>query len=488
VAIVALAAGLVLSPRITVTLAVAAVTLLFVFTTMVRLVYLYRGYRIVRSRLSPPAILPREPPRYTVLVPLYHEANVVAPLCDALAALSYPSERLEVLLLVEHDDPETYAACAAHLRPSWRIIVVPEGVPRTKPRALNVGLAHASGELVTIFDAEDRPEADQLAKAAEAFDRLPPKVAALQARLDFYNQGQNPLTKWFTCEYLTHFGLYLEGIAGYRHPMPLGGTSTHFRTDAIRAIGGWNAWNVTEDCELGMRLAAEGFDSLVLDSVTWEEAVPRPRAWVLQRSRWVKGFAQTGLVLLRRPIKTARAMGPVRYGSSLAVVASVPATLCAQIVFWATLCAYILLHTFVGSVHAIKAVFPEPFLTLGLASLLFGNFAILLAFVSAVYERGRFELVRWSVVVPVYWLFMSVAAWKGVLQLFRRPHFWEKTTHGMAAEPAAATSERPSLVPLPTTQEGDANGVPPYAPSANGRGDADRAPTAPEDRVEDLSG
>ena len=475
-------------PVVTVQFCVGALTLLFVSTTLVRLVYLYRGYRVARSNVPRPVELPDPLPRYTVLVPLYHEANVVAPLCDALAALEYPPEKLEILFLVEHDDPETYLACTENARPDWRIITVPEGHPRTKPRALNVGLAHATGELITIFDAEDRPEPDQLAKAAQAFDYLPPIVAGLQARLDFYNEGQNAITKWFTCEYLTHFGLYLRGIAECWHPMPLGGTSTHFRTAVIRKVGGWNAWNVTEDCELGMRLAAEGFDCLTLDSVTWEEAAPRPRTWILQRSRWVKGFAQTGLILLRRPIRTARAMGPLSYGSSLAVVASMPVTLCAQLMFWLVLGAYTLLHTSGGDVHFIKAVFPEPFLTLGLASLLLGNFAILLAFVSAVYSRGRYELVGWALFVPVYWLFTSIAAWKGVLQLVWRPHFWEKTAHGMAEEPATPVSERPSA-PLPgvAPETGDADGIPLLAPTTNGAGVATNGASAgSQDHVEDL--
>ncbi len=482
-AILALAAGLVRRPVATVTLGVAALTLLFAFTTLVRLVYLYRGYRTVRGRASRPPQLPEDPPRYTVLVPLYHEANVVPALCDALARLDYPPDKLEVLVLVEHDDPETHVACTESVRPGWRIITIPEGQPRTKPRALNVGLASATGELLTIFDAEDRPEPDQLVKAAEAFHRLPAYVAGLQARLDFYNQGQNPLTKWFTCEYLAHFGLYLQGIAAYRDPMPLGGTSTHFRTDVLREVGGWNAWNVTEDCELGMRLAAEAYDCLTLDSVTWEEAAPRLRTWILQRSRWVKGFAQTGLVLLRHPIETARAMGPVRYASSLVVVASMPVTLCAQLVFWITLCAYFLLHSTGGDVHYIKAVFPEPFLTLGLTSLLLGNFAILLAFVSAVYERRRYELIKWALVAPVYWLLMSIAAWKGVLQLFRRPHFWEKTAHGLAVEPATAQAAvaLPKGVRQPVTRRAQL-----YAPSANGNSGAEPA-VGEEDRSKDLT-
>jgi cellulose synthase/poly-beta-1,6-N-acetylglucosamine synthase-like glycosyltransferase len=219
--------------------------------------------------------------------------------------------------------------------------------------------------------------------------------------------------------------------------MPLGGTSTHFRTEAVRRVGGWDAWNVTEDCELGMRLAAAGYAARTLDSATHEEAVPALRAWIRQRSRWVKGFAQTALTMTRAPVRSARAMGVRRYLAALVTVAGVPVVLMSQLVFWLLLWLYAGLRAAGADVSWIEAAFPAPLLMLGMLLLLVGNFAVLLAHVSAVYQQERYDLVRYSLLLPAYWLLASLGAWKGVSQLVSRPHFWEKTSHGHAVEPAA---------------------------------------------------
>lgn len=439
----------------------ATATFAFLATTILRVTYLVKGYRTRAQGDDDAGSLPTaySLPVYTVLVPIYREANVVQALLSALARLDYPFDRLEVLLLVEHDDPETRQVCERHLRPGWRVITVPAGRPRTKPRALNVGLAHASGEFLTIYDAEDRPEPDQLRKAVRVFTEQPESVACLQARLDYYNADQNLLTRWFACEYATHFGLYLEGMAALGHALPLGGTSTHFRSEALRAVGGWDAWNVTEDCELGMRLVAAGYRSQMLDSVTWEEAVPVLRRWVRQRSRWVKGFAQTALVLLRRPFRTMRAMGLRRYAAALVSVGGVPVVLVTQVFFWSLLWAYVGLRASGADVSSIEALFPEPFLSFGMVSLLVGNFAVLLAHVGVVYQQRRYELVRYALFIPVYWLLTSIGAWRGIAQLVHRPHFWEKTMHGLATEDRAAL-RIPAASPPPFPAATSLNGAP----------------------------
>jgi hypothetical protein len=437
---VAVAVAIVFGPRPVAVVVIAAGTLVFTLTTVARLAYMWRGAQ-GPDAVDPADITDPGLPRYTVLVALYHEAEVVDALCEALARLEYPEDLLEVLLLVEHDDPDTARACELAQRPGWRVLVVPPGVPRTKPRALNHGLEHATGELLTIFDAEDRPDPDQLLKAVAELRRRPSEVAALQARLDFYNARQNHLTRWFACDYATHFGRYLEGIGRLGHPLPLGGTSTHFRTAVVREVGGWDAWNVTEDCELGMRLAAAGYRAETLASTTWEEAVPRLGTWVRQRSRWVKGFAQTGLAILRSPVATARAMGARRYLAALLTVGGAPVVLMLQLVSWALLGTYAALRLTGGDVGPIEAVFPEPLLSISIVLLLCGNFAILLAHVAEVYREGRYYLVAHAIALPLYWLLASIAAWRGVAQLVRRPHHWEKTQHGLA--PAA-----PAVLPV----------------------------------------
>jgi cellulose synthase/poly-beta-1,6-N-acetylglucosamine synthase-like glycosyltransferase len=435
------ASGFAIAPAAAGTIVVLLFTLSFLASTGYRIACYRKGYRrLERGHAAP---LPDALPSYTVMTALYREANVVPELLDALNALEYPRDRLEVLLIVEEDDPDTEEACRANLRDGWRVIVVPPGHPKTKPRALNVALEEATGELLTIYDAEDRPAPGQLIAAAGAFAVGAPELAAVQARLDFYNEDDNLLTRWFACEYATHFGLYLEGVAAYGHPVPLGGTSTHIRTSAVRAVGGWDSWNVTEDCELGMRFAASGLRVDTLDSVTGEEAVPKLRPWIRQRSRWIKGYTQSSLVMLRSPVATARAMGVREYAAALAGVACTPIVLLAQPVFWATLWGYIILRGAGVDVTPIERLFPGPLGTLAIASLLFGNFAVVLAHVAVLYERRRYSLVRYAVFIPVYWALTSVGAWVGVTQLLYRPHFWAKTTHGQSARAQAEATPAP---------------------------------------------
>jgi cellulose synthase/poly-beta-1,6-N-acetylglucosamine synthase-like glycosyltransferase len=444
----ALLAGFIVKPVLAASALVGFFVVVFLITAAYRCAYFLTA---TRSREQPRPTSPRPGtlPLYSILVPLYREANVVRQLVDALTRIDYPQDRLEVLFLVEQDDPETREALEEGLPEGWRIIVVPPGKPRTKPRALNVGLPHVRGELFTIYDAEDRPDPDQLLKAVAAFEHLPDEVACLQARLDFYNSHQNHLTKWFTCEYATHFGLTLKGMARHRHPLPLGGTSTHFRTSVVRMLGGWDAWNVTEDCELGMRLAAAGFEVDMLDSITWEEALPVLRRWFRQRSHWIKGYLLTGLVLLRTPLRTGRAMGWGRFAASLANVGGTGLVLLFWPLFWLLLWIYIGLRLGGVDVTPIEAAFPGPILALGITSLLLGNFVVLLAHVSAVYNLGRYDLVRYAITIPFYWAFSTVGGWIGATQLVSRPHFWAKTTHGLAGE--TVEEPPPSAVEVPST-------------------------------------
>ena len=229
-------------------------------------------------------------PLYTLLIPLYREANVIPQLARALLRLDYPHDKLQILLIVEADDAETIAAARdLERRGPFEVIVVPSGKPRTKPRACNYALNFARGALTVIYDAEDRPERDQLQKAASAFRTLPPNVACLQARLSFYN-ADNVLTRLFTIDYLIWFCSLLPGLDRLKVPMPLGGTSNHFRTEILRKLGGWDPFNVTEDADLGVRIAQLRGRVRMLDSTTYEEATSSVPAWLKQRSRWMKGY------------------------------------------------------------------------------------------------------------------------------------------------------------------------------------------------------
>ena len=368
-------------------------------------------------------------PVYSILVPLYHEAQVLDDLLASLARLDYPHDKLDVLLLLESDDDETRHALAARTLPPFvRRVLVPQMPPRTKPKACNVGLHLARGRFLVIYDAEDRPDPDQLKKAVAAFGRVDPSVVCLQAKLNFYNPRQNLLTRLFTLEYSMWYDLFLPGLDYLSHPVPLGGTSNHFRTDVLRQLLGWDPYNVTEDCDLGVRLAAEGFHTRIIDSTTWEEACSSLRFWVRQRSRWIKGYMQTYLVHSRRPLATARSLGLFGSLGFHLMVGATPICLLINPIYWLLALGWVLFRS-----ESVAGIFPFPVIVAALVSLFAANFVFIYAGLLAACRRRYYDLAPFALLMPFYWVLMSVGAWKGVLQLFRRPSFWEKTRHGLSA-------------------------------------------------------
>jgi len=256
----------------------------FLLSTLYRVMLIDASLRRTREIVLGPEDL-REPPngkewpKYVVILPMYHEGDVVGKLVDGLRKLDYPVDRLEVRLLIEEDDLETMtAAKALDLQPPFVITPIPASYPRTKPKACNVGIQEGDFDYLVIYDAEDQPETDQLKKAAVAFSRCPDNVACIQGKLCFYNSTYNLLTRLFTVDYSTWFGLCLPGLDAYEAPIPLGGTSNHFRLDVLREVGGWDEYNVTEDCDLGLRLFLRGWRTRVLDSTLGTGV---PHGWLL---------------------------------------------------------------------------------------------------------------------------------------------------------------------------------------------------------------
>jgi cellulose synthase/poly-beta-1,6-N-acetylglucosamine synthase-like glycosyltransferase len=167
--------------------------------------------------------------------------------------------------MLEADDHETREAVERLAPgPCYDIVVAPAGYPRTKPRALNIGLASAQGELLTVYDAEDDPDPSQLRRAAATFARARKSLACLQCPLTIDNSSDSWISGLFALEYAALFDVVNPGLARLRLPIPLGGTSNHFRVSTLRRLHGWDAWNVTEDADMGMRLARMGYEVATL--------------------------------------------------------------------------------------------------------------------------------------------------------------------------------------------------------------------------------
>jgi cellulose synthase/poly-beta-1,6-N-acetylglucosamine synthase-like glycosyltransferase len=375
----------------------------------------------------------RDLPTYTILVPVFREANIVATLMENLRDLDYPASKLEILLLIEEVDDETLEAARAAAPPeSVTFILIPDGKPRTKPRACNVGLFFAKGEYLVIYDAEDRPERDQLKKAVVAFQRGDEKLVCVQAALNYFNATENFLTRMFTLEYSYWFDYMLPGLDKLRLPIPLGGTSNHFRTDALRKLGGWDPFNVTEDADLGIRAAAEGYKVGVINSTTYEEANSEVGNWIRQRSRWIKGYMQTSLVYLRNPIDLVKRVGIKNALAFAMLIGGTPLTFLATMPMLMLFTAWLVLGV------NLDALFPGVVLYAGLFNLFLGNSMMVVVNAFGVVRRRNYGLALFALANPFYWLLHSVASYKALWQLITKPFYWEKTNHGISKQMHAA--------------------------------------------------
>ena len=450
--------------------------LLYAGAVLMRLiagVYTVFGYGEERGSSGELAALSdKELPVYTILIPLYKEPEVAQKILKRIAALDYPSDKLDVKLLLESDDMETYNELTkTHLPENFTIMRVPDAQPKTKPRACNFGLREARGEFCVIYDAEDIPDPDQLRKSVAVFRRDTSRhLACVQAKLNYYNSRQNWLTGFFTVEYTTYFDLVLAGWQKFNMPLPLGGTSNHFRTEYLRMIGGWDPFNVTEDCELGIRIYENHWRTTVLDSTTMEEANSRLWNWMRQRSRWVKGFIQTHLAHYRNPFATIRRLGLYGAAGGYMAVGGAALMMLTNLVYWplTLLYLFLLIHglaageslsslliasstresvyqgvNFAGiSWRAWPMLYigpgESPFWSLisqifcaGTVFLFFSNILLVAVHVAAVLKRRFYHLIPHALLMPFYWILISCGAWKGFLQIFTKPFYWEKTVHGL---------------------------------------------------------
>ncbi|WP_246663243.1 glycosyltransferase family 2 protein [Rhizobium sp. WL3] len=367
-------------------------------------------------------------PVYTVMVALYRETAVVPQLISALDALDWPRSLLDVKLVCEADDHETLEAIRqARPGPHIEVVEVPVMAPRTKPKALTYALAGARGEFLTIYDAEDRPHPQQLREAYHAFRLGPSDLACLQSPLVIDNAGESWISAIFALEYSALFRRLLPALGFYRLPLPLGGTSNHFKTALLKASGGWDPYNVTEDADLGMRLCRMGYSASTLTLPTYEDAPTDFAVWLAQRTRWYKGWLQTWLVLMRHPLRTAREMGPFSFfvfqllvGGMLVAALSHPGLL-------------VFITLSVLSLMQIPAPQPNVFTTMMLAMDIFnilGSYAVFFVLGATPMTDREKKGMGWKwAMIPVYWMAVSLAAWKAVLELRLKPFHWNKTPH-----------------------------------------------------------
>ncbi len=387
-----------------------------------------------RAPAAPPTpVLPDTLPRVSLLVPLFREEAIADTLVRRLERLSYPKAQLEVLLVLEAEDDLTRATLdATHLPPWMRVIVVPPGGVTTKPRALNYAFGFTTGEIVGIYDAEDAPAPDQLDRVVARFAEAPPRTACLQGILDFYNPRANWLSRCFAVEYASWFRVLLPGLVRLGLAIPLGGTTVFFRRDALDAAGGWDAHNVTEDADLGMRLARLGFATELLPSVTREEANNRFWPWIRQRSRWLKGYAITWWVHSRRPLRLWRDLGPWRFvGLQLLFLTTLVQFALAPVLWSFWLVLFGLPHPSDGLLGpALRGTVIGLFLTAEGIAILVG--------LAAVARSPHARLFPWVPTLFAYFPLGTLAIYKALWETFTRPFYWDKTQHGRSAPDGGA--------------------------------------------------
>ncbi len=418
-------------PSLFASIAAIAIVTLYLSASMTR-IFLAGAFCVASRRDDRPKMPARTDeslPTVSILLPLFQEPESLPVLIEALRALAYPTKKLEIFMILEEGDHATINE-ARRICPGapFRLIIVPATHPQTKPKACNVALAVARGDLCVIYDAEDNPDSDQLRKAVAAFDNGSSNLACVQARLNFYNVRENRLTRLFSMEYAIWFDLMLPALHGLGAPIPLGGTSNIFKTEALRAAGGWDPFNVTEDADLGLRLHRLGHRVGMIDSTTWEEANCRTLNWLRQRSRWMKGYVQTWFVNIRR---SNRQLLHRQWASILTLHLFLGGVVFMALVnplLWAVVIYAALSDNSPSANPEVIAILDGSAIMLLLSNILYIALAAL-----APRIRNRDRLSWIALLTPFYWLLSSVAAYWALWELCWNPYYWAKTRHMVSA-------------------------------------------------------
>ncbi len=419
-----LVAAAALAPQLLVAALLGWILVALIGNSFLKLVTLIAFLRHPKGR--EPDVRAKKLPKISIMVPLLRESDILDRLVDRMSTLVYPKELLEICIVYEADDTETKDHLAARRLPYWmRAIEVPASHLQTKPRALNYALDFCRGDVIGIYDAEDAPEPDQLYRVVETFENAAENVACVQCRLDYYNSKTNWLSRCFTIEYAILFRVILPGLQRLGLPIPLGGTSVFFRRDHLEKLGRWDAHNVTEDADLGMRLHRQGMRCICAPATTYEEANFRILPWVRQRSRWLKGFLQTWITHLRSPVALYQQLGGfgfvvfhILFLGTFTSFAATPLVL----PLWAFSMGY--------ELPLYSAVSPTFINILVVAFLATEALLLVLGFV-ALRQREDRTLFAALPLMLFYWPIGSFAAYKALYELFVKPVYWDKTCHGI---------------------------------------------------------
>lgn len=365
-------------------------------------------------------------PVVSVMIPLYKEREIIPQIFQYLLDFDYPQDKLDIIFILESTDAETAQAfLEMHPPAHFKALLSPDVQPKTKPKAMNVAFKVARGDILVIFDAEVIPERDQLKKAAVMFQRHP-EAMYLHSKMDVYNAKTNWITRLYTGEFCYFYHYFLPGLVHSNYAVPISGHSTYFRRQVIERVGAWDAYNVAEDCDIGVRIYRKGFGSgMMLESHTWEQSTTTIPTWVRQRTRWIQGFIQTSIVQMRYPFLLKREL---KSWKNFAVfLFLVPGNVLLNILNLMQWLMFTLWHT----THApfLQIAYSGVTLYLSTFCFLVGNFMFTFYSMFALYRRKHYAIVPWGILSFVYWIMLGVATVRSALHLFLHPHKWDKTSH-----------------------------------------------------------
>jgi hypothetical protein len=366
-------------------------------------------------------------PIYSIMVPLYLEADIIERLITNLNEINYPKNKLQVLLVLEESDKVTQAALKRiSLAENYKVILVPHSYPKTKPKACNYALQYVTGEYLVIYDAEDAPDKLQLRKALYCFLESNKDVVCCQAMLNYYNYSENWLTSMFAVEYAILFNRILPALEELSLPIPLGGSSNHFKVQILKSLGGWDSYNVTEDADIGIRYAKENLKVRMFNSITAEESPISLKAWLNQRARWIKGFWQTYFIHMRSPIKLFKALGLSGFISFTILFAVVNFLYLALPI---TLCLMIFLALGFINFTSMQLIIVN---FLSYSSLFFGIVTMIWSAYDAKKALGHLKDIKSIWTFPLYITLLPIAGIMAFYQIITKLHFWSKTQHGVS--------------------------------------------------------